>query len=541
MFSDLFEKKNKKQLLINCEKMEKRVALLNNSRLEEYQIERDEERNIAGSVYLGRIVNYESSLQAAFVDIGTEKNAFLHYWDMLPATYENSEKILFDRKEAHDKKRTRLNKESDDFNKYMTNLASKRKRININDLPRIFPVGSEIPVQVSKGPIGTKGPRVTANITLPGRYLVLLPFEEDFGISKKIEDRAERERLRKIMLELDIPEGMGCICRTFGEDRKSVFFKRDIDMLLELWNRGISENGRKKAPFVIFEEPSLIERTARDFLTEDIDEIIVDDENAYLHIKDILGGLVSPKMASKVHRYSKARPLFEEYGVEKHIAAIYERRIPLESGGFICIDETEALVAIDVNSGTNKGKNQADTIVKTNLEACDEIARQTRLRNIGGIIVIDFIDMRPAGDREAVFKKMKNIIKSDRARTKVYPISRLGLMEMTRQRDTESIREAMFDICPYCEGRGKVKSAVSMSVEIQRALNEIIRRYHKDKNFSVRVIMHPTVLARMKNSDSIFLTEMEKKYSTHISFRGDISVHLEEFKLIDPVTAEEYR
>ncbi len=541
IFSELFKfgKEVKKRLVINCENLETRVVLLNDGKIEEYQIERKDDENIAGSVYLGKIVNYEQSLQAAFVDIGAEKHAFLHYWDMLPATYENSEKILADRAKEH-RKTPKKSRGSADLDGLIKNINSKRKRIEAAQIPKIFPAGSEVIVQVSKGPIGTKGAKVTANVTIPGRYIVLLPFSDDIGISKKIEDRKERERLRSILLDLDFPEGMGCICRTFGEERKSAFFKRDLDMILELWNRGFEENRQIKAPCLIFKEPNLIERTIRDFLTEDIDEIVVDDKEAYGHITEMLEKVVSKVMAKRVRLHSKPKPIFEEYGIEKQLAVIYSRKIQLPGGGSICIDETEALVAIDVNSGTNRGKNQAETIAKTNLEACDEIGRQLRLRNIGGIIVIDFIDMRSHSDRDAVFKKMRAISKSDRARIKLYPISALGLMEMTRQRDNESLRETVLDPCPYCDGRGKLKSAVSMSVEIQRELNRIIRKYRKDKEFAVRVIMHPTVLARMKNSDSEFLSEMEKKYGAQISFRGDTSIHLEEFRLVDPITGAEY-
>lgn len=543
IFSGIFSlgksKKIKKRLVINCEQLETRVALLNNSKIEEYQIERKDEENIAGSVFLGKIVNYQPALQAAFVDIGAEKHAFLHYWDMLPATFENAEKILADRAK-NIKKAERRYSPSSEVQGLLKSINSKRQRIDLNQIPKIFPPGSEVIVQVSKGAIGAKGAKVTANVTIPGRYIVLMPFSDDIGISKKIEDKKERERIRKILLDLDLPEGMGCICRTFGEGRKEIYFKRDLDMLLELWNRGFEENKSIKAPCVIFKEPNLVERTIRDFLTEDIDEIVVDDKKCYEYIKEMLARLVSKSMANKVKFHASAKPIFEEYGVEDQIPAIYDRKIQLPGGGSICIDETEALVAIDVNSGTLRGKNQAETILKTNLEACDEIGRQLRLRNIGGIIVIDFIDMRSPSDREAVLKKMREIAKSDRARTKVFPIGPAGLMEMTRQRDNESLRETVFDPCPYCEGRGKVKSAVSMSVEIQRKLKQVTLKHKREKDFAVRVIMHPTVLARMKNSDSEFLAEIEKKYGAQISFRGDPSVHLEEFRLVDPVTGTEY-
>lgn len=539
---EFFTKKKNKQLIINCEKLETRVALMKNSSLEEYQIERTNDKNIVGSVYLGRILKLEPSLQAAFVDIGAEKNAFLHYWDMLPSSYEMFENIKNEQHLSGVK-----NRRSHHYELFSARLKELKKiqrggRIRLEDIPRLFPEKSEILVQVTKGPIGTKGPRVNTNISIPGRYIVLLPFSDHIGISKKIDEDKERRRLKEIILEFDIPDGMGCICRTFGEGRKAVFFKRDLDVLLELWERGIGGTDNKmKAPCIVYQEPNLVERTMRDFLTEDIDEIVVDDVNSYNYIRDFIGKIVSDKMAGKVSLYRGDAPLFEKYGVEKQISGIYEREIPLRSGGRICIDETEALIAIDVNSGSLKGKSQAETIFRTNTEACDEIARQLRLRNIGGLVVIDFIDMRSAADRDSILKKMRHLLMDDRAKSKIYQISQLGLMEMTRQRDNESLRETVFDSCPYCDGRGKVKSAISMSVEIQRRLQNILRKYKKDKELSIRVIMHPTVLARMKNEDERFLADLESKYGRELSFRGDPSLHLEEFKLIDPDTEVEYK
>jgi ribonuclease G len=541
MLLNWFKKKKNKQIVINCEKLETRVAHLNQGRLQEYQLERKEDGPVVGSVYLGRIENLAPSLQAAFIDIGHEKNAFLHYWDMLEATYDSAETVVPDAPQGghHRHRRSHRIQRTDSLSKYLRTKNASGGKIRVEDIPQLFKQGSEIIVQVTKGPIGTKGPRVSANISIPGRYLVLLPFSNHMGISKKIEEPEERRRIRKILSELDVPPGMGCICRTFGEDRKELFFKHDLDVLLELWDRAGKD--KLRAPSVIFQEPNLLERTMRDFLTEDIDEIVVDDPDAYDQIRSFITRIVNDKMAAKVRLYNRTRPIFEEFGVESQISAIYERKIPLPSGGYICIDETEALVSIDINSGSLKGTDQADTILRTNLEACDEIARQLRLRNIGGLLVIDFIDMRSPRSRDAVYKKMRTLSKDDRARSRIYPISQLGLMEMSRQRDYESLRETVFDACPHCGGRGKIKSPFTMSVEIQRDLNEILRKYHREKDFAVRVIVHPGILARMKNEDAAFLDDMEKKYGSQLTFRGDTSLHPEEFKLIDPETGVEYK
>ncbi len=541
MLLNWFKRKKNKQIIINCEKLETRVAQLNQGKLQEYQLERKEDGPVVGSVYLAKIENLAPSLQAAFVDIGAEKNAFLHYWDMLEATYDSAETVVPDAPQGgqHRHRRHRRVERTDLLSKYLKTKNDAGGKIRVEDIPRLFKPGTEIIVQVTKGPIGTKGPRVSTNISIPGRYLVLLPFSQHMGISKKIENPEERRRIRKILSELDIPPGMGCICRTFGEDRKEIFFKHDLDVLLELWDRAGKD--KLRAPCVIFQEPNLLERTMRDFLTEDIDEIVVDDPDAYGQIRSFITRIVSDKVAGRVRLYNRARPIFEEFGVESQISAIYERKIPLPSGGYICIDETEALVSIDVNSGSLKGTDQADTILRTNLEACDEIARQLRLRNIGGLLVIDFIDMRSPRSRDAVYKKMRMLAKEDRARSRIYPISQLGLMEMSRQRDYESLRETVFDACPHCGGRGKIKSAFTMSVEIQRDLNEILRKYHKEKDFAVRVIVHPAILARMKNEDAAFLDDMERKYGSQLTFRGDTSLHPEEYKLVDPATGVEYK
>ena len=543
------EKASVKQIILNCEKLETRVAFLHNGKLEEYEIERPQDGASVGSLYLGKIVNLENSLQAAFVDIGAEKNAFLHYWDMLPASYEMADQIIREKNEQKEKKRSSFSEKIRRFLGQRPSVAREiektrklRKKLTINNIPSLFPAGSELLIQVTKGPIGTKGARVTTNLTLPGRYLVLLPYSDHIGLSSKIEDRKERERLKKILLELDLPEGMGLICRTVGEGRKSIYFKRDLEMLLDYWQRVEEKLENPKPPMVVYQEPSLLERTVRDFLTEDIDEIIVDNDQAAAELKRLLSRFLSKSMSGRITLHNKALPVFDHYGVTAQIDNIFKREVPLASGGYICIDETEALIAIDVNTGKGRmrGKEQPEAILQTNLEAAEEVARQLRLRNIGGLVVIDFIDMRPAGDREAVYKHMIKNVKDDKAKSKILQISKLGLMEMTRQREHESLKDALFTPCPYCNGSGRIKSVLTMSVEIQRRLNEILKRYRSNKTLAVRVIIHPAVLARLKNEDAFILMELEEKYGKNLSFRAEEHIHQEEFRLIDPETNVEY-
>lgn len=546
--------KNKKQIILNCEELETRFALLRNGRLEEYEIERrDEDELLAGSIYLGRITHLEKKLEAAFVDIGAAKNAFLHYKDMLPASYDMLDDIRHMEADGalpakRRKKGSMLSKVADRIRGLVgkTNKAQRLKefetklhsgKITVADIPKMFPENSELLVQITKGPIGTKGARVSTNITIPGRYLVLLPYSDHIGLSSRIDDRKERDRLRKILAKLDVPEGMGLICRTIGEGHKTEDFEKDLQMLLKIWESASNALEEESAPAIVYREPDLLERTVRDFLSDDIDEIVVDNPDAARKLKSDFAEFGC--YDTRITLSNRAQPVFERYKVSEQVATVFNRVVQLPSGGYICIDETEALVAIDVNSGKNKNaKDQPENILRTNLEAAEEIARQVRLRNVGGLVVIDFIDMRTQRDREAVQKAMAKYVEQDRAKTRLLPISKFGLMEMTRQREHESVKDAVYDPCPYCDGTGRVKSPVSMSVEIQRRLKELLKR--KSRNMSVRVIMHPTVLMRLKNDDAELLKDLEDRYGKDLSFRADPTMHMEQFKLVNPDTNQEY-
>ena len=542
------EKIRRKQIILNCEELETRTALLCDGRLEDYGLERPTDEIVAGSIYLGRIVRLEPSLEAAFVDIGAEKNAFLHYKDMLPASYDMLETVRKAEKEESPKKKKILSSFAGKI-RSLIGRADKAKRlkeledklhngkIRIEDIPKVFPCGSELLVQVTKGPIGTKGARVTTNITIAGRYLVLLPYSRHIGLSSKIEEAAERNRLRRILGELDIPEGMGLICRTVGEGRKAVFFRRDLDMLLEIWNKVETALEQPSAPSLVCPEPTLLERTVRDLLTDDIDEIVVDSKEQYEALKETLNKFVGDDFQTKLTLHNRAEPVFDRYHVTEQAAEIFNRIVNLPGGGYLCIDETEALIAIDINSGKSKaGREAPEMILSTNLEAAEEIARQMRLRNIGGQVVIDFIDMSSARERDMVFQAMQKVLREDKAKTKVLPLSRFGLMELTRQREHESVKDAVYDLCPYCGGSGHVKSAISMSVEIQRSLKEFLKQRRRRGKNGVRVIMHPTILARLKNEDAGILRELEEEYGKDLQFRADPTIHIENFKLVDPET-----
>ncbi len=504
------------KLIINCEKLERRVALLENGILEEYSIERETDRNIVGSIFKGRVKNIEHGLKAMFVDIGFEKNAFLHFWDALPAALDSG----IEQVERDGGKR-------------------ESKRITAKDIPSIYPVGSEVLVQVTKGPISTKGPRITTNISLAGRYLVLMPYSDQSGISRKIESPKERERLRKILKELDIPEGMGVIIRTVGEGQRARYFVRDLGLLVEQWRKIEEKVKQRPAPQCVFQEPDLIERTVRDFLTDEIDEVVCDDENACNRMAEMVGQ-ISKRAKGRIQHYTGATPLFEAYNVQKQIDDAFHRQVWLPCGGYIVIDETEALIAIDVNTGRNKGaKDVEKTILQTNLEAADEMARQMRLRNIGGLIIGDFIDMKSRKDQQSVYQRMKERLKRDKAKTHVLPISPLGLMEMTRQRAQESLSGAVYEACPYCHGRGKIKSAMTMSVELQRTLHLIMRKY--PDLHELKIVVNPHILQRLRTEDEELLVEIERKYAGRLTFRSDPTYHHEKFTILDAQTGQELK
>jgi len=512
------EKRLNKEVIINAESLETRVAVLENGKLEEFTIERTNDERLVGSIYKGKVKNLEDGLKAAFVDIGFEKNAFLHYWDIVPNSFDSNVEIV--EREGSRKR--------------------DRPKMTQRDIPRLYPPNSDIIVQVTKGPIGTKGPRITTNLSLPGRYLVLLPNSDQSGISRKIESHEERQRLKKILRALAIPDGMGVVMRTAGEGKQARYFVRDLALLLEEWKQIQERIAKQPLATCVFQEPDLIGRTVRDFLTEDVERIVVDDPKQHERIRDMIGK-ISRRSMSKVKQYVDSQPLFDRFNVTRQLESAFSRQVHLKSGGYIVIDETEALVAIDVNTGRHKGsKDQESTILNVNFEAADEISRQLRLRNMGGLIVLDFIDMKSRRDQMAVYQRMKEGLRRDRARTHILPISQLGLLEMTRQRHTESVHAAVYDDCPYCKGRGKVKSVLTMSVEIQRKLAEILKKRGRDESdFQLRIVVHPSVLERLRTEDEKILIEMEKRYFGKLSFRADPAFHAEQFKIVNVANNEE--
>ncbi len=505
------------RLIINCEKLEHRVALLEDGVLEEYSIERPGERNIVGSVFKGRVKNIEQGLKAMFVDIGMEKNAFLHFWDAIPAALDGGLEEI-DRSGG----------------------KQRKPKVTSKDIPDIYPVGAEVLVQVTKGPIGTKGPRVTTNISLAGRLLVLMPLNGQFGISRKIDDPQERARLRQVLMKMDVPEGMGVIFRTCAAGQRHRFLVRDLHFLLEEWRQIAEIRDTEKAPVQCFEEPDLVERTVRDFLTDEIDEVVCDDHDMVERMTT-LASQISRRAKKRIKHYQGPRPIFDAYRITKQIEDAFFRQVWLPCGGYIVIDQTEALISIDVNTGRNKGgKNMDKTILETNLEAAAEVARQLRLRNLGGLVVVDFIDMRSRKDQQQVYRMMKDRLKRDKAKTQVLPLSALGLMEMTRQRLQESLSDSMYENCPYCQGRGIIKSTLTMSVELQRALAAAMSQAG-EANRDLIVTVSPPVMERLRTEDEQLLAELQRRHAGRLTFRSDPTMHREHYTIADSNSGEALR
>ncbi len=518
--------KDYKELIINTEALERRVAKIENGILQGFEVERLSEDRMVGAIFKGKVQNLEPGLKAAFVDIGQEKNAFLHYWDMLPgANNDPSIEIVRENKKKS---------------------SGKSEIKSVKDIPKAFPIGSEIVVQITKAQIGSKGPRTTTNLSLPGRFLVLMPYAGQCGISRKIEDKSERGRLKRIITSLSLREGMGVIIRTAGQNKPEQFFDRDLHLLLQQWDEIESKIKSQDSPAFLHEEPDLIGLTARDFLTDDVDRVQIDNKEDYNRLIETIQR-ISPKSKSKVSHFDEEIPIFERFNVERQIEQTFMRRVMLPSGGEIVMEETEALVSIDVNTGSHRGdrKDGKNFILQANVEAAAEVARQMRLRNLGGLVIIDFIDMKNKNDQKKVLKKMRDSMSNDKAKHNVLPISQLGIMQITRQRHDESNSSGIYEACPYCTGRGIVKSPRSVSIEIQRKISNAIRRSKIEqparKEISLQVFLHPSTLRRLRGPDSVLIERMERNYNLTISFEAADTYHVENFKVVDGSNGNEVR
>jgi ribonuclease E len=522
----------KKEMLINVSQPEEcRIAITEDGQLEELYVERASQDNYVGNIYKGRVVNLEPSIQAAFVDFGVGRNGFLHISDVesqyfRQGGYDSVEMFANGREAEFD-----LGDEAEGGERRPQRSRRPQRQ---GDRPRVKPPiqeilrrGDEVLVQVIKEGIGSKGPTLSTYISIPGRYLVLMPALGRVGVSRKIEDEDARRDLRRMLLELNPPKGLGFIVRTAGQGRTRKDLSRDMAYLLRLWKVIVRRIKKHPGPIDIYEESDMIIRTIRDIFTADVDAIHIDHVPAYERAKEFLQ-LVMPRFVNRLHLYEGKEPLFHKYKIESEIAKIHQRKVPLKDGGSIVIDQTEALVAIDVNSGNfRKDDNADETAYQLNLAAAKEIARQLRLRDLGGVIVNDFIDMRRERHRRGVERALHEAMKRDRARTKILRTSPFGLVEMTRQRIRTSLKTSVYGNCPCCTGRGVVKTAESMSIEVIRML-QLGSHLPKVNRITVRVNDEVAAYLNNKKRKEIILIEEDAKITVQIlGSEGLYPEHLE--------------
>ncbi|MBI5143654.1 MAG: Rne/Rng family ribonuclease [Candidatus Omnitrophica bacterium] len=496
-----------REIFTNVTTHEKRVAVLVDKRIEEFYIERAESLNLVGNIYKARVESVVQGMAAAFIELGLEKNGFLHVADVV--TDASSYEKMLEGETGEDTQRPERSK-------------------TLPMITEVLKKGDEVLVQVVKEPISTKGARLTTHISIPGRFLVLMPFEKGTGLSKRIEDRNERDRIRKIFEELKLSDDIGFIVRTaaIGASKNDIF--REARYLTRLWQHINIRGKRARPPQLVHQEYDLSLRSARDLFTNDVTKLEIDSKNDFRRISKFLR-IYSPHLRSRLKFYNGTIPLFEKYDIEKQIDKIYERTVRLKSGGYLVFDETESLVAIDVNSGKFVGKkNQEDTAYRTNLEAAQEVPRQFKLRDIGGIIIIDFIDMEAHSHRSNVFKTLEKALEDDKAKTEILNISRLGLVEMTRQRMRKSVESKSYGRCPYCNGRGIIKSVSTIAIEMVRRLE---RALQETKAKDTSVYLHPDVASYIQAPGRNMIRPLERRFRKTIRIITDPNQHIEDIKI----------
>lgn len=520
-----------KELVINQTHNESRVALIENGDILDFLIDRQSAQTnkpSVGNIYLGRVLRVLPGMQSAFVDIGYDRAAFLYVEDAYIPTLEEQRDMAarLAEKEKEDREKQNLGQTiPDEFSTLSDTVDLKyRPDIKIQDFIK---EGDEILVQVAKEPISTKGPRITRQITMAGRHIVYMPFIEHIGVSRRIESEEERDRLSGI-LETIRPEGKGLIARTVAEGQSHKVLKNDYSLLVKIWKDAQKTMEKKKAPSLVYQDLNFIQRSLRDITDEDVTKIIVDNKNNLKLVEKFVGRYLQ-SMKGKVQLYDKKQPIFEYYNIDVEIERALSNKVYLRSGGSLNIDQTEALVSIDVNTGKFVGKRTLEeTIFKTNLEAVKEIAYQLRVRNCGGIIIIDFIDMEKEEHRQEVYQALLETLKKDRAKTNVLPISGLGLVEMTRKRTRDTLTRVMCEPCIYCEGSGRVKSVTTVCYDILRELTKTMAKVKSDK---VSVFAHPEVSARITGEDFEVIEVLEEKFSKQLIIRADNSYHIEQYEI----------
>ena len=523
----------KREILINATPRETRVAILEDDQLVELLVDRPEARRMVGDIYYGRVEAVLPGIQAAFVDIGTEKSAFLHASDLVfPEDEEPENDDDEDGDEDADvQDEAEASEEPAEEGEGRRPRGRGRRRVRAKAPPiqDLLKRGQELIVQVSKEPISTKGPRVTAQVSLAGRFLVFMPFASRVGVSRKIGDRAERGRLREMVESVLPKDAGGVIARTVGEDASKETFKRELDTLIGQWKRIKRKTHFVRAPALIHRETNLTRGLIRDLFSEKVEQVSVDSKQVYNEIIEYLKG-VAPDLIDRVKLWDDVAGIFDKAGIEPEIRDLFKRRCDLPAGGYLIIEPTEALVSVDVNSGRYTGKKDPEkTILRTNLEAAREVARQIRLRDIGGIIVCDFIDMETKANRDRVLQELRNHLSRDRARTKAFAVSELGLIEMTRQRVRQSHLQNMTEACPTCAGTGRVFTAETIVRRVERSLRRMGVEGKKDP---MVVKLHPDVAMYVLQEEKDLLKKLEKAVGFNLEIRDDPVLRPDEFKLV---------
>ncbi|KIC71258.1 MULTISPECIES: Rne/Rng family ribonuclease [Candidatus Protochlamydia] len=504
------------EILLNIESKETRYALLKNGELRDLVVERKKERQLTGNIYRGRVKNILHNIQSAFIDINEGENGFIHISDII----ENTKKFeqLFDM----------------DFDlDYDIKALNEKEQQNL-DIEQVMKPDQPVLVQVVKEPIGSKGARLTSNVSIAGRYLVLLPNSSHRGVSRKIEDRVARERLKKLIRAFEMPQDMGLICRTASASATQEMLIAEAHDLLHNWQT-IMENFKKATePTLLYAESDLIKKAVITAIDKRYDRVLVDDYATYQTCKRLYSRYAS-EHALRIEYYRDKVPMFERFNVEREIEKTLRRKIWLPSGGYLYFDRTEAMYTIDVNSGrSNNNKTDVEeSLVRINLEAAEEISRQLRLRNIGGLVICDFIDMRLRKNQRRVLERLKDCMKEDSAKCTILGMSEFGLVEMTRQRNRGSLLQTIFTGCPYCAGSGIIKSHESLSIEIERAFKKIVA-YHEQ--FALKLVVHPELDRYLNIIDKQYLFRLATDYNAHLSCEVDDRLHLNEYQFYSTIT-----
>jgi ribonuclease G len=508
------------EILIHVRHNETRVAFIQNGAMTDLMIERTQARGLVGSIFRGKVARVLPGMQAAFVDIGLDRAAFLYVGDVRQEITSKNSDLIWDEDENQEKSGEIL------FDENSTEEKKEDDRPPIQDLLR---EGQDILVQVAKDPLGTKGARITMHLSLPGRHVVFMPTLNHLGVSRKIEAEAERDRLKTIV-EKYMPAQGGFIVRTAAEGATEESIENDIKYLVSLSQEITKNYQKKKGTGIIHSDLDVELRAVRDLLDDDVTRVVVDDAEVYKKVSKFISQFM-PKLKNKVELYGAAQPLFDKYEIDLEVSRSLGRKVWLKSGGYIIIDEAEALVVIDVNTGKFVGKKDLeDTILKTNLEAVKEIAHQLRIRNCGGIIIIDFIDMEKELNREKVLEALQEELKKDRAKTSITGMSSLGLVEMTRKRVRPSLLKALCEPCNYCDGKGYIKNKNTISGEIFRQIERDIYML-KSNSDSILINCHPTIADWIYDEEAISLEQLEKKISKRIIFKVESEYHVEQFEI----------